>query len=301
VAGVVAERDIFAGDAITEDDLQAESILDTFDGSTIPWAWGPVVRFNDFERYMKYQPKLFEFHLSDKDLEEKVPTGKFSQAAVVHAPEYLHRHYLNPASEDPAERKLAIATLQKSLDVARRLGESFTGGIPKFVIHPGGITLQAASDPRKLLDIFADTLEQLKKDGVEVLPENLPPRPWVFGGEWVTSIFLFGEEIKEFLQRTGYKMCFDTSHAALACTFGGKDLIAMIRTLKPFIRHLHLADASGIGDEGLQITEGNIQWEAVMAEFKDYRSTMVPEVWQGHLHGGKGFLQAMEHLRPYMK
>jgi len=301
VVGLVAQRDIPAGEALTEDDLGADRIFDTFEGASIAWKWGPVVRFNeDFDRYLKYQPKVFEFHLSDKDLDEKLPTGKYSQEVVVHAPEYMRRHYLNPAAEDSQERQLAIETLQRSIDVARRLRESFVG-TPKFIVHPGGITLQPAADPRKLLDLFSDTLSQLKSDGVEVLPENLPPRPWVFGGEWVTNIFMLADEIEGFLMQTGYKMCFDTSHAALSCNAYGQDLVQMLRRLKPYIRHLHVADASGIGEEGLQVGSGTVDFRQLLDEMAGYQYTMVPEIWQGHLHGGRGFLQAMDHLKQYMK
>src|SRR3989338_2718057 len=296
VVGVIAPRDIPAGEALMEDDLTADEILQTFNGHGIPLKWGPVVRLReDFERYMGFEPKVFEFHLSDKDLDEEVPQGKFQQEVVVHAPEYMHRLYLNPATENKEERQIAIKTLQRSIQVAEQLAESFKGPA-KLVIHPCGVTSQPATDAAKLLEIFVDTLQQLKTNNVELLPENMPPRPWVFGGEWVGNIFLLDEEIKRFLNQTGHKMCFDTSHAALACNAAGYDLIRMVRELKPYIRHLHVSDASGIGDEGLQIGEGTIDWAKVFRELEGYQYTMVPEIWQGHLHGGKGFLQGMEHF-----
>lgn len=300
VVGIMATRDIFVGEALTEDDVRTEGALKNFDGSSFTWAWGPVVRWRDFQSYLPYKPALFEFHLSDKDLDEEIPRGKFTQQVIVHAPEYMKRHYLNPAAEDPEERKLAIETLQRSLDVTRKLAESFSGR-PKFIVHPGGITMTPAPDPQKLRELFIDTLSQLKADGVEVLPENLPPRPWVFGGEWVTNIFLLGEEIKQWLDETGYKMCFDTSHAALACNAAGQDLVEMITLLKPYIRHLHVADGADTGEEGLQIGAGTVDFDRVLSPLAGYKETMVPEIWQGHLHGGKGFLQAMEHLRPYLR
>lgn len=300
VVGTMACRDIPVGEALTEDDLTASSILETFDSSDITWKWGPVVRWRDFEQYLKYSPKVFEFHLSDKDLDEEIPRGSYEQEVVVHAPEYMKRHYLNPASTDPEERKLAIGALQRSIDVARNLSESFQG-VPKFIVHPGGITLQPVENPKQLLNLFADTLGQLNADGVEVLPENLPPRPWVFGGEWVTNIFMLADEIKAFLDQTGYKMCFDTSHAALSCNVYKQSLEEMLKILKPYIRHLHVADAAGIGEEGLQIGEGVIDFKQLLATMQGYEYTMVPEIWQGHLHGGRGFLQAMEHLKPYLK
>ncbi|MFH1354400.1 MAG: N-acetylneuraminate synthase family protein [bacterium] len=300
VVGVVAQRDIFAGDVLTEDDLAAGAVLDNFESTGINWRWGPVVRFHDFEQYLKYEPDVFEFHLSDRDLDEEVPRGNYKQEVVVHAPEYMHRTYLNPSAEDAAERQIAFNTLQRSVDIARRLGESFAGQ-PKLVVHPGGITLQPTLEAGKLLDIFTDILGRLKTDGVEVLPENLPPRPWVFGGEWVGNIFLLGEEIRQWLEKTGYKICFDTSHAALACNAKKKSLINMVKMLKPYINHLHVADAAGMGDEGLQIGEGTIDWETILKPLAGYQGTMVPEIWQGHLHEGKGFLQAMNRLKQYMK
>jgi N-acetylneuraminate synthase len=300
IVGVKASRDIAVGDALTEDDLTASTITSTFSSEDIAWKWGPVVRWKDFESYLPYKPDLFEFHLSDKDLDEEIPHGKWDQEVVVHAPEYMKRVYLNPASEDPDERKATIAILQRSIDVARRLRESFQG-TPKFIVHPGGITLTKSDHPAQLLELFVDTLSSLKTDGVDVLPENLPPRPWVFGGEWVTNIFMLGDEIEEFLKRTGYGMCFDTSHAALSCNAYGEDLVTMTRRLTPYIRHLHVADGSGTGEEGLQVGQGTVDFAQVLAPLAGYKETMVPEIWQGHLHGGKGFLQAMQHLKQYMK
>lgn len=300
VIGITASRDIPVSEPITEDDLSALTIAASFSSKDIAWKWGPVVRWKDFQQYLQYEPDLFEFHLSDKDLDEQIPTGSFSQEVVVHAPEYMKRVYLNPASEDPDERKATISILQKSVDVARSLGESFQG-TPKFIIHPGGITLTKSDHPARLLDLFADTLASLKTDGIEMLPENLPPRPWVFGGEWVTNIFMLGNEIEEFLKRTGYNMCFDTSHAALSCNAYGEDLVEMITRLKPYIRHLHVADGSGTGEEGLQIGTGTVDFTQILTPLAGYTHTMVPEIWQGHLHGGKGFLQAMDHLKQYMK
>lgn len=300
VVGVIASRDIPANEALTEDDLTAGTITQTFSSKDIAWAWGPVVRFSDFEGYLRYEPNIFEFHLSDKDLDEKLPQGTWSQELVVHAPEYMDRVYLNPAATDRDELAVARKTLQRSVDLARTLGESFSG-TPKFIIHPGGITLAPVNNPQHLLEIFAETLAGLKADGVMLLPENLPPRPWVFGGEWVTNIFMLAEDIRTFLDATGYKMCFDTSHAALACTAYRQDVVQMIKTLKPYIRHLHIADGAGVGDEGLQIGEGTVDFADLLAPLAGYKHTMVPEIWQGHLHGGKGFLQAMEHLKPYLK
>ena len=324
LVGVTAQRDIFAGDPLTEDDLKGESITADFDSSDITWQWGPVVRFNDFEQYLQYQPNLLEFHLSDKDLDEELPrppAGGFKQQLVVHAPEYMHRTYLDPSSADAEVLKVSRETLQRALDLTKKLGASFTG-TPKFIVHPGGITLEKDPHPERLLARFAETLAGLQADGVEVLPENLPPRPWVFGGEWAGNIFLVADQIQPFLQEQGYSMCFDTSHAALACHASTHQqvqgrpqssrratssaqapikLVDQVKILKPYIKHLHVSDGAGIGEEGLQVGEGTVDWPAVMNELAGYEHTMVPEIWQGHLHGGRGFLQAMGKLKKLMR
>jgi N-acetylneuraminate synthase len=212
----------------------------------------------------------------------------------------MKRVYLDPASEDLKILRTSRETLKRAVALTAELGKSF-GGKPKLVVHPGGITLEKHANPKKLLSIFKESLEEIASDEVEILPENLPPRPWVFGGEWVGNIFQAADEIKGFLKETGHSMCLDTSHLALACNAQGLNLTDEIGKLKDETRHLHISDGAGLGEEGLQIGEGSVDWKAVMQQLAGYKQTMVPEIWQGHLHSGRGFLQAMGHLKHYMK
>jgi N-acetylneuraminate synthase len=300
VVGVTAQRDIFAGEFITEDDLKDDSLMRNFRSDDIKWQWGIVVRFHDFQKYLPYEPKLFEFHLSDKDLEMSLPDGNFKQELIVHAPEYSYRTYLNLVSVNKEERELALKNLQKSLDLTKKLGEKFTGK-PKFVFHSGGVTLAPYDKPQELVQILVDMIGRLKGDGVEILPENLPARNWIFGGEYVTNIFMFADEIKKILDQTGLKMCFDTSHSMLACNMHNIDIYEEIKKLRPYISHMHISDGAGVGEEGLQVGKGEIDWAKLMGVMDGYQNTMVPEIWQGHLHNGRGFFQALTHLKGYMK
>lgn len=300
VVGVTAQRDIFAGEFITEDDLQDDTLMRDFKSGDIKWRWGIVVRFHDFQKYLPYEPKLFEFHLSDKDLEMDLPEGNFKQELVVHAPEYSYRTYLNLVSVNKEERELALKNLQKSLDLTKRLAEKFSGK-PKFVFHSGGVTLAPYEKPQELVQILVEMIGRLKGDGVEILPENLPARNWIFGGEYVTNIFMFAPEIIKILKQTGLKMCFDTSHSMLACNMHKQDIYEEIKTLRPYISHMHISDGAGVGEEGLQITKGEIDWARLMGVMAGYDGTMVPEIWQGHLHNGRGFFQALTHLKGFMK
>jgi hypothetical protein len=38
--------------------------------------------------------------------------------------------------------------------------------------------------------------------------------------------------------------------------------------------------------EGVQIGEGDIDFDEIIPLFSDYKGTWVPEIWRGHLHGG---------------
>jgi N-acetylneuraminate synthase len=107
------------------------------------------------------------------------------------------------------------------------------------------------------------------------------------------------DEIRRFCTETGYKICFDLSHAALFCNAKEKDIEEFIQTVQPYIRHIHFADAYGLDGEGVQIGEGDIDFEKIMHLFNDYTGTWVPEIWRGHLHKGKGFLEALHKLKRY--
>ena len=141
------------------------------------------------------------------------------------------------------------------------------------------------------------SLEEIDSNKVELLLENLPPYPWYFGGQWKGNYFMDSEDIRDFCQATGYKICFDLSHAALYCNAKEKNLTEYIKTIKPFIRHIHFADAYGLDGEGVQIGEGDIDLDAVLPFFKDYNDTWVPEIWRGHLDNGRGFLHALSELK----
>jgi N-acetylneuraminate synthase len=74
------------------------------------------------------------------------------------------------------------------------------------------------------------------------------------------------------------------------------DFYEQVQTLLPFTHHLHISDGSGLDGEGLQIGEGNIDWVRFFHLTRDYRGTMIPEIWRGHQHSGQGFIVAIQRL-----
>jgi sialic acid synthase SpsE/sugar phosphate isomerase/epimerase len=297
--GRQAARFIEADEPFLERDLGIEVHLDV--EHLLPMDWGFTVRFRDFEELLIHKPRLLEYHFTDQDLDETFPVRDFDFQLVTHAPEFFERTLVDLCSLDKAQRIDSLMLIQKTIDLTRQMAPHFKG-MPKVVVHPGGMSLDHPIEEKQALyDNLRRSVEMLDTDGVELLLENLPPHPWYFGGQWLTNAFMDAYEIRDFIRPLGLNICFDTSHAKLYCTWAHKNFYEQVEVLMPYIRHLHLADGSGLDGEGLQIGEGTIDWvhffKVIGAGRSDgYHGTMIPEIWRGHQRGGEGFLIAIQRL-----
>ena len=64
-------------------------------------------------------------------------------------------------------------------------------------------------------------------------------------------------------KRLGLQVCFDVSHSKLACNELNLSFDTFIETVLPWVAHLHIADARGLDGEGLQISEGEIDFHSL--------------------------------------
>jgi sialic acid synthase SpsE/sugar phosphate isomerase/epimerase len=297
--GRQAARFIEADEPFLERDLGIEVHLDV--EHLLPMDWGFTVRFRDFEELLIHKPRLLEYHFTDQDLDETFPVRDFDFQLVTHAPEFFERTLVDLCSLDEAQRIDSLTLIQKTIDLTRQMAPHFKG-MPKVVVHPGGMSLDhPIEEKHALYDNLRRSVEMLDTDGVELLLENLPPHPWYFGGQWLTNAFMDAYEIRDFIRPLGLNICFDTSHAKLFCTWAHKNFYEQVEVLMPYIRHLHLADGSGLDGEGLQIGEGTIDWVHFFkvigaGRIDGYHGTMIPEIWRGHQRGGEGFLIAIQRL-----
>jgi len=292
--GQIADRHIEADEPFLEKDLGQEITLNL--EKTLPMPWGFVVRFNDYQSVLDYKFPLLEFHFTDKDLDEVYPGDELDMQLVIHAPEFWGNHLVDLCTNDEVLRRASVKLVQKAINVTRDMAPYFTG-IPKVVVHPGAASLDHLIENKKgLYDNLRRSVEELNYDQVELLLENLPPRPWYFGGQWLTNVFMDTYEIREFLDSTGMKTCFDTSHCKLYCNWANLDFYDQVGVILPYVSHLHLSDASGLDGEGLQIGEGSIDWVKFFRIAKDFEGTMVPEIWRGHQRDGEGFIIAINRL-----
>jgi sugar phosphate isomerase/epimerase len=133
---------------------------------------------------------------------------------------------------------------------------------------------------------------------VEIIPQTLPPFPWYFGGQLYLNLFVNPKDTVEFCQEYGYRVCLDISHAKLACNQFKWSFKEVIEQVGPYSAHLHVADAEGTNSEGLQISEGDIDFPALAADLEKVtpQASFIPEIWQGHENEGEGFWFALERL-----
>ncbi len=295
LVGRTTERAIEEDEPFLEADLGIELDLDV--EHTLPMQWGVTVRFNDFKDMLDLDLRMLEFHFTDKDLDDPYPGGDYSMKMVVHAPEYWDNTLVDLCTTDDIQRRDSIALVQKAINVARSIAPHFEGA-PKVVIHPGAMSIDHPIEDRQTLyDNLRRSVEALDHEGVELLLENLPPRPWYFGGQWLTNAFMDAHEIVEFIESTSLTgFCFDTSHSKLYCNWAQVDFYEQVEVALPYIRHLHLSDAAGLDGEGLQIEEGVIDWVKFFKVLGDYKDTMIPEIWRGHQRHGEGFRIAIRRL-----
>ena len=141
-----------------------------------------------------------------------------------------------------------------------------------------------------------ENLKRVDSKGVNLLVENMPPLPWYFGGQWYNTVFMSAGEIAAFAQSTGWGVCYDTSHAKLYCNYAKIDFLEHAKLVAPYVKYLHISDAKGFAEEGLQIGEGDIEFSDFLGIYRDRDVGFVPEIWQGHIENGQGFKEALKRL-----
>ena len=269
--------------------------------------WGVPVRYHDFVEYnSKISPDVFEFHLSYLDLDlniEEFLTGKYECGFVVHAPElFSGSRLMDLASPDEEYRQYSVRETQRVVDITRSLKKYFPlVERPMIVANIGGFTMDEPLPSEQLPEYyerFSLSLAALDLDGVELIPQTMAPFPWHFGGQRYQNLFVHAEECVHWCEKLNLRMCFDISHSKLMCNHFKHDFYNFAKLIAPITGHLHLGDASGVNGEGLQIGDGDIDFDrlARILQHECPQASFIPEIWQGHKNGGEGFWIALERL-----
>jgi len=301
VVGTKASRDIARDSQLDWQDLQIDE--GTLEDYNIDFDnWGVVVRFSDIEKHDWGDPDVFEFRINGADIEEPFNVTPHEKQLGIHAPEQKGHDLVDLSSAIEERRHKAVDILQTLIDKVRAdVKPKFETGSPPIIIHPGGVTrdhMELDSVP-ELNEALERSMEELDDDGVTLLLENMPPLPWIYGGQQYHNNFMRADEIGDYCKRTGQKICYDTSHAKLWCNYADESLIEHAKTLRPYTEYLHVADAVGTDGEGIQIGDGEINWERLMPVFEDFDGPIITEIWRGHEKRGQGFKLAANRLQQY--
>jgi N-acetylneuraminate synthase len=290
-----------ANDYITEQDFGKALTVAEWPRFTFSKEWGVKCRFHDFETYRQLKTPVIEFHCSDLDVIDKVDATSESSALIMHAPEIIGRDLFDLCSDNPEVVRKSVDILEKTIVRTRELAAGFRQGVkPKIVLHVGGMSLLDGNyDCAAITSKAEKILRDIDLDGVDLLPENLPPRPWYLGGQWHQYGFMRPEDMAAFCKSLSLGMTFDICHAQLYCKYAGIDLVDYAKIILPYIRHVHISDAHGIDGEGVQIGKGELDFDALFRYLEKIRFSWVPEIWSGHVNHGAGTYHALCCLEKY--
>ncbi len=303
--GKPAGRDIPQGDFLFESDIDG-AVTDQRLSFDMPVRWGVPVRYHDFLDYRRrISPDLFEFHLSYRDLSLK-PQSFLAPVdcsrLVVHAPElFENSELLDLVADDLAYRQRSIDNLQRVVDATLEIGEFFPKADARLIVaNIGGFS---ADEPRPLAmrpalyERFHEACRKVDFAGTELIPQNMAPFPWHFGGQRHQNIFMMPEELATQAREHSLRLCLDLSHLQMTCFHFGLDFQQALALLLPHSAHLHVADAKGTNGEGVLMGTGDIDWPATWAQIRQRpQVSFIPEVWQGHKDHGAGFWSALQFL-----
>lgn len=303
------QRDISFEDYFFKSDLSVEK--ERIKKYAFKHPWGIPVRYHDFSKYLVLiEPNMFEFHLSYSDLDlniEDYLSGTYNYGFVVHAPElFKGSHLMDLATPDAEYRKVSLMETQRVIDITRKLKKYFPKEErPQIVANIGGFSMDTPfpeTEKKAYYDQFFQSLSELDTDGVEIIPQTMAPFPWHFGGQRHQNIFVQVEEIVKYCQNYGIRMCFDISHTMLTCNHFNQDFYIFAEKIAPFTAHIHMGDARGVNGEGLQIGEGEIDFDKLGLILNQFcpKASFIPEIWQGHKNNGEGFWIALEKLQKYI-
>ena len=262
---------------------------------------GMKVRKHDLDDMLKFNPQFLEFHFSDSDLKLKLDKN-FDLGLIVHCYEYFDKKLLDMASLGESNqvhsREKTVDLIQQAIDKTILLNEQFKG-IPSLVIHPGGYSLNplTSTDIEKMKNNMMISLNELDFKNVNFLIENMPPYAWFFGGRWNSNVFLSSDDVIQYCIETKLRVCYDLCHSQLYCNKLGIKLIDELTKISSYVDHFHLSDAEGVDGEGLQIDEGDMDFEKIIPILNNFKDkSFAIEVWKGHENGGAGFGEFLDKI-----
>lgn len=302
--GKPAIRTLRSGDFIYQSDLNHTA--STTHSFQFYGFWGIPVRYHDFHEYnQKITPDLYEFHLSYRDLSlnpEKYLKTVACKRLVVHAPELFEdSELLDLAADDLNYRKRSIDNLKRVVEATETIRDFFPAADGALIVaNVGGFSMDAPFEwahRAELYERFQASCAAIDFASTELIPQNMAPFPWHFGGQRHQNIFMIPDEMVNIAEQFKLRYCIDLSHLQMTCTHFKLDFQKELAKLLPHTAHLHVADAQGVNGEGVLMGTGDINWKETWKKISAYpTASFIPEIWQGHKDQGAGFWSALQFI-----
>ena len=195
--------------------------------------------------------------LPDIEKELRESRDSYDMELAVHAP----FSDLNIASLNVKAKENAMAQVVDTIRIASSLD------IALITLHPGHKSPLGAYFPEKIREVHLESLLKLdavgREHGVTLALENMP-KMWI-------SMCTNSKEMRECIEGTNLKICFDVGHANITGDIEG------FFELKERIINLHLHDTHGDVDRHLVLGEGSIDIPGVLRALAGYKGLYVIE------------------------
>ena len=275
---------------------------------------GIPVRYHDAKiLHEELETTFLEFHLSYKDIDIPLDEIKnifqdlnFPADHTFHSPDFYSNDLIfDPLNEDSEISNQSDIEYRRFLDHISIIRNFY---LKKSCNKTKIITSFSCATLRKLITRedkqikYQKLKEYIQKINtcypeLEILPQTLPVNAWYLGGRRYVNIFADPREIYEYCNQSNLRICLDTAHTIMACNFFKLNSEEWLSKLLKYADHVHLVDAKGEMDEGLNFGEGDLNLSKFSSEMTLYHKlSYIPEVWQGHHNLGEGFKEAIKKI-----
>ena len=248
-----------------------------------------IFNINNYEFHLSFNDVLkFNFNKIDKNF---LKNKKFT----VHGPDYCDtNNILDIYSENKTIKKKSYKIFNKCIEICKIL--QILSNNQVFLIQSFSSDDQKLDLKKRYKDIKMTIIKCYKSNKIEVLPQWLPPIAWYFGGSAIMKLFCNPNDLK-MINKLKIKICLDLSHFILSCNYQKVNLNNYINKYKELFKHYHIADASGVDGEGLEIGSGDLlKYKKILVNVTNNNKIKVLESWQGHLNKGLIFKKEISKL-----
>lgn len=209
----------------------------------------------EYDTYWEYNDFFLPQVLDDVKLQAKL-IDRYAKAVGDFARDTLHGAFLDvtPHSNDRLIRDAALVRATQSMDIAAEMG------VRGVIFHTNRI--HGFRDPVYLKNwlaasgqFYTELSEQYPN--TDIYLENMFDENWDMLAKLAESM----------VDVPRFGVCLDYAHASV---FGERPE-EWIRELKPYIRHIHINDNDGRGDDHLAVGEGVLDWQTFRNTIEECR------------------------------